>query len=340
MIELAYPWLLTLALLPVFIYWLLPVYKERRDAVMVPFFSRLILDSGKQPDRGAVKLRRNRLQQVLLAFGWICLVIAMARPEWVGEPIEQTKSSRDIMVALDLSGSMSEKDFTDLDGIEVDRLTAAKQVLAEFASRRENDRLGLILFGDAAYLQAPFTSDLDTWLQLLDETELGIAGWQTAIGDAIGLSVTAFESGSTENRLLVLLTDGYDTGSAMPPIKAAEIARQHAIRIYTIAMGDPSVNSKYQLDAETLEAIAASTGGASFQAIDSDQLAVAYGQIDEMERDLHETVEFRPRTSLHHYPVAVYVLLNIMLLLPSLLRAFTRGRRPTPANDPARQEGY
>ncbi len=174
----------------------------------------------------------------------------------------------------------------------------------------------MILFGDAAYLQAPFTEDIQTWQTLLGQTALGVAGWQTALGDAIGLSINAFENEQTANRLLILLTDGYDTGSRIPPLKAAEVAQQFDIRIHTIAMGDPSSTGKYRLDTETLDEIARLTGGTSFRAINRQELQRVYQQINQMEPQLYDTLSFRPRTSLHHLPFAVYIGLNHAPLLP------------------------
>lgn len=324
MIEFLYPWALTTIFLPLLVYWFSPTYKERKDAVQVPFFQKLLTTTGKEASKGAVKLKRNKVQQVLLLLGWCSLVLAVAKPEWIDEPIEQKKSAKEIMVALDLSGSMSEEDFIDLHGNKINRLDAAKQVLNTFAKQRKHDRLGLILFGDAAYLQAPFTEDTQTWVSLLNETALGIAGWQTAVGDAIGLSIATFENSDIQNRVLILLTDGYDTGSKMPPIKAAEIAKKFNIKIHTIAMGDPQSKSKYRLDTETLEQVANITGGVSFQANNREELAQVYQEINRMEKQLYDTLSFRPRTSLHYLPFALYIMLNILLIIPSLLYKFKR----------------
>jgi len=324
MIELAHPWLLMLVFFPLVIYFFASTYKERRDAVQVPYFSHLVEVSGKEPSKGAVKLLRNKLQAGLLLIGWCSLVIAIARPEWIGDPIEQKKSAREIMVALDLSGSMSEEDFFDAKGNKLNRLDAAKNVLMEFAQQRQHDRLGLILFGDAAYLQAPFTDDIETWIALLNETALGVAGWQTTIGDAIGLSITAFQNKDADNNVLILLTDGYDTGSKMPPIKAAEIAKKFNIKIYTIAMGDPSIESEHKLDIKLLEDIARITGGESFQAINGAELQLVYREINQLEKQEFEVLSFSPRTSLHHIPFGFYILLNFIILAPAIYRRFIR----------------
>ncbi|TRX54937.1 VWA domain-containing protein [Thalassomonas sp. M1454] len=319
MIELAYPWALALLVLPVIVYFALPAYKEQRDSLQVPYFKRLVKVSGEQPRAGAVLLKRNVIQKILLFIGWIALVFAIAKPEFVGEPIELKKSAREIMVALDLSGSMSEQDFTDKNGKQIDRLAAAKIVLNDFASQRQSDRLGLILFGDSAYLQAPFTDDIPAWQELLNDTQLGYAGFFTAFGDAIGLSIATFEQEKSKQRVLILLTDGEDTGSKMPPIKAAEIAAKHDIKIYTIAVGDPSSKGIYKMDLPTLEKIAKITNGASFQAINQEELQQAYKTINELEEQQYESLSFRPRTSVHHWAFAVYFIANLLVIFIYLL---------------------
>lgn len=319
MIEFAYPWAFILLLLPVIVYFLVPEYKEQKASIQVPYFQRLLDITGKKPSKGAVLLNRRLIQRILLVIGWLALTTAIAKPEWVGEPIEQKKSAREIMVALDLSNSMSEEDFLDDSGTKVNRLIAAKQVLTEFAKQRQHDRLGLILFADEAYLQAPFTEDISTWQNLLNDVQLGYAGFQTAFGDAIGLSIAVFEREQSKQRVLILLTDGNDTGSKMPPIKAAQIAAKHDIKIYTIAMGDPTSKGLYEMDIPTLEKVAKISGGASFQALDKKQLQQAYETINNLEEQQYETLSYRPRSSLHHWAFAVYFVANLLMVILFLL---------------------
>lgn len=319
MIEFAYPLAFILLLLPFVIYFFTPEYKQQKASIQVPYFQRLLAITGKKPSKGAVLLNRRLLQRILLVIGWVALTTALAGPEWVGEPIEQKKSAREIMVALDLSNSMSEEDFVNKSGNKVNRLVASKQVLTEFASQREHDRLGLILFADEPYLQAPFTEDINTWRSLLNDVELGYAGFQTAFGDAIGLSIAVFEREKSKQRVLILLTDGSDTGSKMPPIKAAQIAKKHNVKIYTIAMGDPSSKGLYEMDTKTLDKVAQITGGASFQALDSTQLQQAYKAINELEVQQYETLSYRPRSSLHHLAFAVYFVSNLLIVILFLL---------------------
>jgi len=311
MFELAHPWALALLVLPL-VMRLLPPYKESRDSVRVPFFDKLVELSEQRPETGATVLQRDRAQLFLVAFMWLCLVLAAARPEWIGPPIEQQKSGRDLMIAVDLSGSMETADFTLPDGRQVDRLTAVKHVLAELGERRSADRLGLIVFGNAPYLQSPFTDDHQVWQQMLDETEIGMAGQSTAFGDAIGLAIKLFRDSDSDNRVLIILTDGNDTGSMVPPVDAARVAASEAIRIYTIAIGDPASVGEEALDVTTLQRVSELTGGRYFQALDQQQLAAAYRDIGELEPQLYETISFRPRQSLHWVPVATGLCLYLV----------------------------
>ncbi|MDH4040072.1 MAG: VWA domain-containing protein [Gammaproteobacteria bacterium] len=310
MIELAHPWALALLALPLLMR-LLPAYRESRDSVRVPFFNKLVELSEQRPETGAMVLRRDRAQHFLVNFMWLCLVLAAAKPEWIGPPIEQQKSGRDLMIAVDLSGSMATADFTLPDGSTVDRLEAVKYVLATLGDQRASDRLGLIVFGNAPYLQSPFTEDHKVWAQLLAETEIGMAGQSTAFGDAIGLAIKLFLESDSDNRVLIILTDGNDTGSMVPPVDAATVAASHGIRIYTIAIGDPASVGEEALDTATLQRVSELTGGRYFQAFDRLELAKAYEAISELEPELYETISFRPRQSLHWVPVGVALLLYL-----------------------------
>ncbi|MFV2056625.1 MAG: VWA domain-containing protein, partial [Thiohalomonadales bacterium] len=155
MFEFAQPWMFVILPLPLMVYWLMPVYKESQDSIRVPFFQRLVELTGQKPSKGAVVLPRVLFQKIWIPLTWVLLVLAIAKPEWVGEPVEQTRSARDLMVAVDLSGSMDAKDFLTAQGKKITRLAAVKLVLKEFSAERKNDRLGLIVFGDTPYLQAP-----------------------------------------------------------------------------------------------------------------------------------------------------------------------------------------
>ncbi len=318
MIELAHPWALSLLILPVLMR-LVPAYKESRDSVRVPFFNKLVELSEQRPETGATVLQRDSAQHFLVNFMWLCLVLAAAKPEWIGPPVEQQKSGRDLMIAVDLSGSMQTRDFILPDGKTVDRLEAVKHLLEGLASQRESDRLGLIVFGNAAYLQTPFTDDHEVWAQLLMETEIGMAGQSTVFGDAIGLAIKLFKESDSDNRVLIILTDGNDTGSTVPPIDAAKVAAAHDIRIYTIAIGDPTTVGEEALDIKTLQRVSEVTGGQYFQALDREQLGRAYQAIGELEPELYESISFRPRESLHWVPVGLVMILYVLYHLWRIL---------------------
>jgi Ca-activated chloride channel family protein len=312
MLEFSAPWLFLLLPVPLLVRWLAPPHRESQDALQVPFFARLVTLSGATPRDGASILRRRRVQAISSILGWLLLVAAAARPEWIGPPVEVRKHARDLMLAVDLSGSMDTRDFATTEGDTVNRLDAAKAVLRDFAARRTGDRLGLIIFGNAAYLQAPFTDDLDTWSQLLEESEVNMAGPSTALGDAIGLAISLFQQSATQNRVLVVLTDGNDTGSRVPPVDAAQIAAMENVTIYTVAIGDPATVGEEALDLATLDAIADRTQGRAFLALDAAALEEAYAAIDALEPATYESLSYRPRSSLFHLPLAAFALLYLL----------------------------
>lgn len=321
MFEFGLPWMFVLLPLPLLVYWLVPAYQESQDSIRVPFFQRLVELTGEKPSKGAVVLQRPLFQKLWVSTTWVLIVIALAKPLWIGEPVEQTKSARDLMVAVDLSGSMETPDFKLANGQKISRLVAVKQVLTEFARQRENDRLGLIVFGDSPYLQAPFTEDHDTWLTLLAETEIAMAGQSTMFGDAIGLAIKLFERSETENRVLIVLTDGNDTGSKVPPIEAAKVAADRKVTIYTIAVGDPEASGEEEVDIDVMNSIAKATGGNAYQALNRIELARIYEDIAELEPEKHETLSFRPRRSLHHYPLGIVIGGYLLFFMWMTLRA-------------------
>jgi len=326
MLHFDHPWLFVLLALPLLVRFLLPAYREGKESVRAPFFDQLAGAAGQRPAKGAVVLRRNVFQVLTLPLAWLLLVTALAAPQWLEEPIEQIESARDLMLAVDLSGSMETRDFSGGDGALVDRLTAVKTVLGDFIARRETDRLGLILFGNAAFLQVPFTMDHETFATLLDETRIGMAGPRTMLGDAVGLAIRVFEESEAEQRLLLLLTDGNDTGSKIPPVKAAEIAAQREITIHVIGVGDPEAAGEAPLDQETLQGMAEATGGRLFLAEDASELEAVYAEIDGLEPQEFEAFSYRPKRPLYHWPLgaALALLAAYHLLMAAWSR---RGRR-------------
>ena len=327
MLTFAYPWLLLLLVLPLLARWLLPAYREPRRPVRVPFMSVLTRLAGQEAVAGGVVYKRIRPQWIMLSLVWIALPIALARPLWLGEPIVKELPMRDMLVAVDLSGSMDTRDFTDSSGATTDRLTAARQVLDDFLSRREGDRVGLIFFGSAAYVQAPFTEDLDVVRQLMDEAQVRMLGPKTMLGDAIGVAINQFERSEVDDRILIVLTDGNDTGSMVPPVRAAEIARDSPVTIYTIAMGYPLAACEQALDEETLQAIAATTGGDYFHAADRAELDGIYDQLDQLNPRQVETLSYRPEQDLYFWPAGFSILLSLLFFCVVELRSFLSARR-------------
>ena len=308
MIVLALPWLMVLLPLPLLVGRLLPAHRERRDAVYAPFTESLSILTGTELGDGAAITRRSKAQAAAFALAWVFLVLAIARPQFIGTPIEQVTPARDLLLAVDLSGSMLTEDFTNAEGDTVDRLTATKEVLDAFLAQREGDRVGLIVFGSAPFLQVPFTVDLDTCRVLLAEAQAGMAGPRTVVGDAIGLAITVFESSELDERVLIVLTDGNDTGSRVPPSRAAEIARDRGITIHTVAVGDPTSLGEEKIDAEALESVSEATGGTFARADNRAELEAVYSRLDEIEARDIETVSFRPQRDLFHWPLAAYVI--------------------------------
>jgi Ca-activated chloride channel family protein len=324
MLTLAYPWLLAVLPLPLLVWWLVPPYRERREGLRVPFLDRLARQAGGEPTAGAVVLRGGWVRSAALVGVWACVVAALARPQWLEPPVTRTVPVRDMMLAVDLSGSMDTKDFTDPTGKTVDRLTAVKQVLDDFLTRRKGDRVGLIVFGNAPFVQAPFTQDLGVCRELLAETRAGMAGPKTALGDAIGLAVTVFDRSDVPEKVLIALTDGNDTGSQVPPERAAAVAKDRGVVIHTVAVGDPKAAGEDKLDEEALRRVAATTGGTYSHAGNRAELEAVYHRLDDLPTRPAETITRRSRRDLFHWPLAAGLVLSFVPAAVGLVR--TRGR--------------
>jgi Ca-activated chloride channel family protein len=333
MLTLAYPWLLALLPLPLLVRWLVPPYRERREALRVPFLPRLARLTGREPTAGAVVLRGGWVRSAALVGVWACAAAALARPQWLEPPVTRTVPVRDLMLAVDLSGSMETKDFTDASGKTVDRLTAVKQVLDDFLTRRKGDRVRLIVFGNAPFVQAPFTQDLGVCRELLAEARVGMAGPKTAFGDAIGLAVTVFDRADVPEKVLIALTDGNDTGSQVPPEKAAAVAKDRGIVIHTVAVGDPKAAGEDKLDEDALRQVAAATGGTYSHAGNRTELEATYRRLDELPTREAQTITHRPRRDLFHWPLAAGLALSFVPPAAGLLagRSWRHSVEPSPA---------
>ncbi len=350
-----YPlWFLILPL-PLVVYFLIPAYRTKQMAIKVPFFSLLVDAIGETPSEGASQLVRDWWQRAMLIISWLLIVTAMAKPTVLGEPQVRESLGRDVMVVVDLSGSMAEQDFTSKTGEMVSRLDAAKEVLSDFAKTRKGDRLGLILFGDAAFVQTPFTPDQKVWLELLNQTRVAMAGQSTHLGDAIGLAIKVFEQSEksrndvekssevekSNEKVAIVLTDGNDTGSFVEPIDAAKVAKAKGIRIHVIAIGDSQTVGEVALDMKTIQRIAKESGGEAFEALNRDELIKAYNEIGELEPQLYESTTYRPKQSLHHYLMALVVVMHVIaFMLATVKRRLLVNRSASVPSEKAKGEGH
>ncbi len=325
MIDLAFPWALLLLPAPLLIWRWIPPYRERTLALRFPFFRRIVQAVDVEPRPGSIVLTRRWLQMAVAILVWVLLTIALARPERVSEPIELTKAARDVVIAIDISGSMDKRDFVAEDGTPSQRLEAVKRVVGRFIKARAGDRVSLIVFGSKAFVQAPFTEDLTTVRKLLEQTEVGMAGPHTVIGDAIGLAIRTFEASEIQQRLLILLSDGADTGSRMSPVNAAEIAAQNGVEIFTVGVGNPKVAGENQVDLTVLQDIATRTNGRFFFADNEAGLAAVYERIDAMSPRNVESLTFRERTPLGHWPLVAAAILALVTVAWFHLRSLRKG---------------
>jgi len=327
MLALSHPWLLWLILLPPVLRLVAPPWRESRQAIRVPWFQRMARLLQQQPSDGAVIADAKKTELIFLLLLWMLIVLALARPQFLEPPLSRVLPTRDLMLLVDLSGSMEAEDFTNSQGDKVDRLTAVKEVLEDFLARREGDRVGLIVFGNAAFVQVPFTQDLEATRQLLNETSVRMAGPRTALGDAIGLGITLFERSEVEHRVMIALTDGNDTGSKVPPAQAAKIAKDNDIIIHVIGVGDPGTIGEGKLDEEALGAVASTSGGRYFHAADREQLEEIYTELDRIDTREVEVETYRPRTDLFHWPLAAFMLFGVTFHAGLLRKRSARQRQ-------------
>ena len=321
MLSFVWPWFYLILPLP-FLY-----RKLRRSANSEsPYLeSTILLSIAETQNRLVSSTSQRRLLILLLIIAWLSLVTAIARPVNIGDPVALPTTGRDILLAVDISGSMEREDMI-INGRQVNRLYAVKSVVSEFVNTREGDRLGLILFGERAYLQTPLTFDTKTLRDLLIEAQIGFAGNGTAIGDAIGLSVKKLKERPDSNRVLILLTDGSNTAGVLSPSEASDIAKKAKVKIYTIGIGDGRqrnqslfgqtlVNQNNDLDERTLTAIADLTGGKYFRARDPRELRSIYDQLNKLEPIDQDEELLRPITSLFHWPLALFLTCSLLIIL-------------------------
>lgn len=326
MIEFEWLWAAFFLPLPL-LALILPRAVKQDAALHVPFYQ----SASSFEASGTASSNRYLLRRLVLIIGWLLLVLAAMRPQWIGDPIELPTTGRDLMMAVDISGSMGTEDMT-LNNQSVTRLQVVKEVVGDFVERRAGDRIGLILFGSQAYLQTPLTFDRSTVSTLLQETPLGIAGGKTAIGDAIGLAVKRLFDRPADSRVLILLTDGQNNVGEVTPLQAAKIAAQQGVKIYTIGFGadelvvpgllfNRTINPSSELDAQTLTEIAELTGGIYQRARNTQELEGIYAALDELEPIEQDQETYRPVKSLFYWPLAAALILSFLLAIlhPQLL---------------------
>jgi Ca-activated chloride channel family protein len=316
-IEFYMPWVFILLPLPILVALFMP-----RAQVATPTSLRTPFFAGLQAGLSHQARPRSKIWTAIAALAWVLLVIAAARPQLIGESIRLPVSGRSLMMAVDISGSMMTEDMH-IKGQMVPRISAVKKVAGDFIQQREGDRIGLILFGSQAYLQAPLTFDRKTVVTLLDESQIGLAGKQTALGDAIGLAVKRLRKQPAENRVLILLTDGANTAGNVEPLKAADLAAQEEVKIYTIGIGADAqlVRTPFgvqqiggnDLDESTLQAIASKTGAQYYRARDVQSLLQIYSLLDEIEPVSKDELNYRPIDELYYWPMGLALLLSLLL---------------------------
>ena len=322
MFEFSYPLVFVLILLPLIIYRLPWYYISSRTALRISFKEDIdAITKGEGSTNGIS--RASIGQKILLAMVYILMLIALAKPQYIATPLHKSISQREVLIAIDLSGSMATKDFKDSNGTMIDRLQAVKMVLGDFFEARKGEKIGLILFGSSAFVQAPFTQDLKALEHLLLELHIGMAGPQTAMGDSIGLAVKMFQESNITQRMLILMSDGDDTGSKIPPLTASKLAKKNGVSIFPIAIGDPKNAGEHPIDTDTLQEIADTTGGKFYYAYNSKELSDIYTQIDKLKPKEVKELTHRPKFDLFMYPLVAI----LFLLLGMGLWVFIQSKR-------------
>lgn len=322
-IELARPWALWLLPLPLLVLLLPPARQRQGTALRLPF-------ELPQMEAGSARSRLASARLFIAVPIWLLVCLAAAQPQRLGEIEAPPSSGRDLMLAVDVSGSMAAEDMQ-IGGRRVDRLTAVKRVLGDFLDRRAGDRVGLILFGQSAYLLTPLTFDRAHVRYQLETSVIGMAGRETAIGDAVGLGVKRLRERGEGERVLILLTDGVHNAGALDPERATQLAVAERVRVHTIGMGGDGGSASVfglqvatpgaEIDEASLRRIAESTGGRYFRARDTRELAGIYAELDRLEPVEQDAEPLRPRHELFHWPLALALLLALSVLLAGSLAA-------------------
>lgn len=327
MIEFAWPWLALAWLLGPLLWWLRRPRQQQFSTLRVAQLMRF--------GSNDVKQQRSWLWSLLLLILWSLLIAALCRPQWLGEPVQIRSEAREMVLAVDLSGSMEIADMK-INGEEVNRLAMVKHVVSDFVERRKGDKMGLILFADTAYVQAPITYDLASVKQLLEEAQLRLIGERTAIGDAVALAVKRFRDNEESNKILILLTDGQNTAGYVSPEQAQQLASYYGVKIYAIGVGaeevivdsffgQRKVNPSRDLDEAMLQGLAQATGGEYFRARSTEELEQIYQTLDQYEPVSGDEQLRRPQTELFHWPAGLaFVLFLLSWVIMQLTKQWRR----------------
>jgi Ca-activated chloride channel family protein len=308
--EIAYKWVFFLAVVPLVVYALIPPLHKKRSGLIAPLFQRAATVSGQHVKRSAWISRKNILTWISLTLCWLCLLAAASSPRYVGKPAKKTKTVRSFLIATDISFSMATTDWH-VGGQRLSRWGAIKTIMKGFIKDRRSDQVGLVMFGTNAYLQSPFTTDLETVGWLMDQTEVGMAGQMTSIGNAIAYGIKVFKQDTIKQKVMLLLTDGIDGGQDILPLDAAQAAKRDSITIYTLGIGQAKGSGGYDLDEKTLKDIARTTGGQYFNAMNEGQLKKVYATLDKLQPVVYDEETYRPVVLLYYYPLAAAVLLAL-----------------------------
>ncbi|WP_282124479.1 VWA domain-containing protein [Algibacter mikhailovii] len=311
--QFAYPYVAFLAVLPILIYWILPAIKNRSTALIYPYFDASSKTANQKPKKASHIKKRSWFSSFCMFIIWLLLLSAMASPELVGKPERKVKTSRNFLILADLSFSMANNDWM-IDNKKVTRWEAVKNIMQDFIVKRESDKMGLIFFASNAYVQAPFTTDLKTVQTMLDEADVGMAGQMTNIGKAIVKGMDMFERDTIPNKVILLLTDGVDSGMDILPLDAANMAKKDSTIIYTVGIGDPG-NVGSDLDERTLTEIAELTKGQYFRAKDTEELENIYVELEKLEPVEYEEESYTPKTLLYYYPLGAALIFGFVLIM-------------------------
>ncbi|MGC3946511.1 MAG: VWA domain-containing protein [Chryseolinea sp.] len=322
--EIAYKWVFFLLPVPILVYALLPSLRKRRLGLIIPSFMRAANLSDQKPVKSAWITRRNIFGWLILTLCWISLLAAASSPRLVGEPEKKTKLVRSFLIAADISFSMAERDWV-VDGKRTTRWEAVRSIMKDFIKERKSDQMGLVMFATHAYLQAPLTNDLTTINWLLDETEVGMAGQMTSLGEAIGFSIKVFRDDTVKQKVMLLLTDGVDSGNDIAPLDAAQAARKDSIVIYTLGIGKARGSGGYNIDEKGLTELASITGGKYFNAMNEGELKNVYAELNKLEPIEFEDERYKPVELLYYYPLLAAVAFGLIFhLINGVVHLFRR----------------